>query len=70
MKISLDIDNFNFYVPIEFFDRLNKENDYVQKHGGTPVSVEERIRIAVDIALSNTQKHFHIVYDDEGRETE
>lgn len=70
MKIALDIDNFDFYLPIGFFDKLNKDNDYIEKHGGTPISVEEKIRIAVDIALSNPQKHFHIIYPDEGREME
>lgn len=61
MKISLDIDTYEFTIPYEFFEKLNADNEFIEKHNGTPISVEERIRIAFDIALSK-KKTYNIEY--------
>lgn len=37
MKVSLDLETNELTVPKNFFDNIQKQNELIEKHGGTPV---------------------------------
>lgn len=59
MKITLDLETSEIIVPKNFFEKIEKENEVIEKHGGTPVKPVERIKKAFDTAMANTDKYLH-----------
>ena len=59
MKITLDLETCEIIVPKNFFQKVEKENDVITKHGGTAVSPTERIKAAFNKAMENTDKYLH-----------
>ena len=59
MKVSLDLETNELTVPKNFFYNIQKQNELIEKHGGTPVPPTEVIRNAFETALSNTDKYLH-----------
>lgn len=60
MKITLDLDTNEIVVPKNFFRVIEKQNDLIEKHGGTPVKPMEVIKNAFNEAMSNTDKYVHV----------
>ena len=58
MKITLDLETNIITAPKNFFDKIAKENEIIEKHGGTPIKPMERVKNAFEIAMSNTDKYF------------
>ena len=57
MKITLDINTNEITVPKTFFATISKENEIIEKAGGTGKDYRTRIREAMEEALSNTDKY-------------
>ena len=57
MKVSLDLKTNEITVPKSFFEAIDKENDIIKAHGGTPVSPVERIKAAFETAIGDTDKY-------------
>lgn len=60
MKITLDLDTCNIVVPKNFFKNIEKQNDLILKHNGTPVKPMDVIRNAFEAALGDTDRHVHV----------
>lgn len=59
MKITLDLETCEIVVPKNFFEKIEKENEVITKHGGTAVKPVDRIKNAFDTAMENTDKYLH-----------
>lgn len=59
MKITLDLETSEIIVPKNFFEKIEKENEVITKHGGTAVKPVDRIKKAFDTAMENTDKYLH-----------
>ena len=59
MKITLDLETCEITVPKNFFEKIEKENEVITKHGGTAVKPVERIKNAFNTAMDNTDKYLH-----------
>jgi hypothetical protein len=59
MKITLDLDTCEIVVPKNFFEKIEKENELIAKHEGTPVKPIDRIKKAFNTAMENTDKYLH-----------
>ena len=59
MKITLDLETCEITVPKNFFEKIDKENELIEKHGGKAVKPLERIETAFRTALDNTDKYLH-----------
>ena len=57
MKVTLDLKTNEITVPKSFFETIDKENDIIKAHGGTPVSPVERIKAAFETAIADTDKY-------------
>ena len=57
MKVTLDLDTNELTVPKNFFDKIAKENEVIEKHGGNPVSPVDRVKNAFNAAMANTDKY-------------
>jgi hypothetical protein len=60
MKITLDLETSEIIVPKNFFTKIDKENEVIAKHGGTPVKPVDRIKAAFEKAVSDTDKYLHV----------
>ena len=60
MKITLDLDTNEIIVPKNFFEKIDKENEVIEKHGGNIVGATDRIKNSFNIAMSNTDKYLHV----------
>lgn len=60
MKITLDLDTCEIVVPKNFFVNIQKQNDLIEKHNGTPVKPMDVIRNAFETALGDTDKYVHV----------
>ena len=60
MKITLDLDTCDITVPKNFFKNIEKQNDLIAKHGGTPVKPMDVIRNSFATAMENTDKYVHV----------
>lgn len=60
MKITLDLETNEIIVPKNFFEKIDKENEIITNHGGTPTKPVERIRKAFETALENSDKYLHV----------
>lgn len=60
MKVVLDIETSEITVPTNFFRNIEKQNDLISKHGGTPVKPMDVLRNAFDKAMSDTDKYVHV----------
>ena len=56
MKITLDLETCDITVP----KNIEKQNDLIAKHGGTPVKPMDVIRNSFATAMENTDKHVHV----------
>jgi hypothetical protein len=59
MKITLDLETCEITVPKNFFEKIEKENEVITKHGGTAVKPVDRIKKAFNTAMDNTDKYLH-----------
>lgn len=59
MKITLDLETCEITVPKNFFEKIEKENEVITKHGGTAVKPVDRIKKAFETAMDNTDKYLH-----------
>jgi hypothetical protein len=59
MKITLDLETNEIVVPKNFFEKIDKENELITKHGGTAVKPVERIKKAFETAMADTDKYLH-----------
>lgn len=57
MKITLDIDTKQITVPKTFFAAIAKENEIIEKAGGTPIPYRDRLTKALEEALADTDKN-------------
>ena len=60
MKITLDLETKEIVVPKNFFEKIEKENEVISKHGGNPVKAIERIKNAFAEAMADTDKYLHV----------
>ena len=60
MKITLDLETCDITVPKNFFKNIEKQNDLIAKHGGTPVKPMDVIRNSFATAMENTDKYVHV----------
>lgn len=60
MKITLDLETSEIVVPKNFFEKIDKENEVITKHGGTAVKAVERIKAAFEKGISDTDKYLHV----------
>lgn len=59
MKITLDLETSEIIVPKNFFQKIEKENEVITKHGGNAVAPVDRIKAAFAKAMENTDKYLH-----------
>ncbi|MBQ9913554.1 MAG: hypothetical protein IJO73_04935 [Clostridia bacterium] len=59
MKVTLDLETCEIVVPKNFFEKIEKENEVITKHGGTAVKPVDRIKKAFETAMENTDKYLH-----------
>ena len=59
MKVTLDLETCELVVPKNFFKVIEKENELILKHKGTPVKPVDRIKNAFETALKDTDKYLH-----------
>lgn len=60
MKVTLDLTTKDITVPKSFFDAIEKENEIIEAHDGTPVSPVDRIKAAFEEAMKDTDKHLRV----------
>lgn len=60
MKITLDLETCEIVVPKNFFVKIEKENEIITKHGGTPITPVDRIKNAFTTATDNTDKYLRV----------
>lgn len=60
MKITLDLDTCEIVVPANFFVNIQKQNDLIAAHDGTPVPPMEVIKNAFNTAMKDTDKYVHV----------
>lgn len=60
MKVVLDVETSEITVPTNFFRNIEKQNDLISKHGGTPVKPMDVLRNAFDKAMADTDKYVHV----------
>ena len=60
MKITLDLETCVITAPKNFFDKITKENEIIEKAGGTPISYKDRLAKALETALANTDKYLQL----------
>lgn len=60
MKVVLDIDSCEITVPANFFVNIQKQNDLIAAHDGTPVPPMEVIKNAFNTAMKDTDKYVHV----------
>ena len=60
MKITLDLETKEIIVPKNFFEKIEKENEIIANHGGTPIKAIDRIKNAFEAALAETDKYLHV----------
>ena len=59
MKVTLDLETNEIIVPKNFFEKISKENEIIEKHGGNPISPVNRVKNAFETAMSDTDKYLH-----------
>lgn len=60
MKITLDLDTCEITVPTNFFVNIQKQNELIAAHDGTPVPPMEVIKNAFNTAMKDTDKYVHV----------
>lgn len=60
MKVVLDTETSEITVPANFFRNIEKQNDLISNHGGTPVKPMDVLRNAFDKAMADTDKYVHV----------
>ena len=60
MKITLDLDTCEITVPTNFFVNIQKQNELIAAHDGTPVPPMEVINNAFNTAMKDTDKYVHV----------
>lgn len=60
MKVTLDLETSEMIVPKNFFEKIEKENEVIAKHGGQPVKAVERIKLAFEKTMSDTDKYLRV----------
>lgn len=60
MKVVLDTETCEITVPVNFFRNVEKQNEIIEKHGGTPVKPMDVLKNAFDTAMSATDKYVHV----------
>lgn len=55
MKITLDLDTCEITVPTNFFVNIQKQNELIAAHDGTPVPPN-----AFNTAMKDTDKYVHV----------
>lgn len=59
MKAILDLTTNDITVPKNFFKNIDKQNETIVKMGGEPIKPIELVKKSFEIAMSDTDKHFH-----------
>ena len=60
MRITLDLDTNEIIVPKNFFKDIEKQNQLIEKTGGTPIKAIDLIKKSFEIAMSNTDKYLSV----------
>ena len=60
MKITLDLGTNEIIVPKNFFKDIDKQNEMIEKVGGTRISGIELIKKSLEKAMSDTDKYLHV----------
>lgn len=57
MKITLDLETNVITVPKNFFESFAKQNEMIERMGGTPIKPIEVIKASFATAIENTDKY-------------
>lgn len=60
VKITLDLGTNEIIVPKNFFKDIDKQNEMIEKVGGTRISGIELIKKSFEKAMSDTDKYLHV----------
>lgn len=59
MKITLDLETNEITVPKNFFTAIKKQNETIEKMGGTPIKPMDLIQKSFEVAMSDTDRYLH-----------
>lgn len=57
MRVTLDLQTNQIIVPKNFFKDISKQNELIEKVGGTKINPVELIKKSFETAMSDTDKY-------------
>lgn len=60
MRITLDLETNELFVPKNFFRNIEKQNTTIEKMGGAPIKATDLIVKSFETAMSDTDKYLHV----------